>query len=319
MTKKIIDILKNTKKTLFSFELLPPLKGNSIESIYETIDPLMEFNPLYVNVTYHQEEVIYKKRKDQLLEKRVVRKRPGTVAISAAIKYKYDVKVVPHIICGGFTREETEYALIDLHFLGIDNLLVVRGDPAPEQKNFVPEPDGHPNALGLVKQVANLNHGRYLDEDMGNMSATDFTMGVAGYPEKHPESPNRDSDFHFLKKKVEAGADFIVTQMFFDNDNFFEFVRKCREKGINVPIIPGIKPLTTKTHLTYLPKTFGIDLPEELVKEILKCTTPEAIKQVGIEWAIEQSRGLIDFGVPVVHYFTLGKAGGVRDIAKVVF
>ena len=317
MAKKIIDILKNTKETLFSFELLPPLKGNSIESIYQTIDPLMEFNPLYVNVTYHQEEVVYKKRKDQLLEKRVIRKRPGTVAISAAIKYKYKVKVIPHIICGGFTREETEYALIDLNFLGIDNILVVRGDPAPEQKNFIPEPEGHSNALGLVKQVVNLNRGKYLDE--GNMTATDFSMGVAGYPEKHPESPNRDSDFYFLKKKVEAGADFIVTQMFFDNNNFFEFVRQCRNRGINVPIIPGLKPLVTKNHLNYLPKTFGIDLPESLVKEVLKCKTPEAIKQVGIEWAIAQSRELIEFGVPVVHYFTLGKAGSIQDIAKAVF
>lgn len=317
MAKKIIDILKNTKKTLFSFELLPPLKGKSIESIYQTIDPLMEFNPLYVNVTYHQEEVVYKKRKDQLLEKSVVRKRPGTVAISAAIKYKYKVKVIPHIICGGFTREETEYALIDLNFLGIDNILVVRGDPAPEQKNFIPEPEGHSNALGLVKQVANLNRGKYLDA--GNMTATDFSMGVAGYPEKHPESPNRDSDFYFLKKKVEAGADFIVTQMFFDNKNFFEFVRQCRNRGINAPIIPGLKPLVTKNHLNYLPKTFGIDLPESLVKEVLKCKTPEAVKQVGIEWAIAQSRELIEFGVPVVHYFTLGKAGSIWDIAKEVF
>lgn len=317
MAKKIIDILKNTKKTLFSFELLPPLKGKSIESIYQTIDPLMEFNPLYVNVTYHQEEVVYKKRKDKLLEKSVVRKRPGTVAISAAIKYKYKVKVIPHIICGGFTREETEYALIDLNFLGIDNILVVRGDPAPEQKNFIPEPEGHSNALGLVKQVANLNRGKYLDA--GNMTATDFSMGVAGYPEKHPESPNRDSDFYFLKKKVEAGADFIVTQMFFDNKNFFEFVRQCRNRGINAPIIPGLKPLVTKNHLNYLPKTFGIDLPESLVKEVLKCKTPEAVKQVGIEWAIAQSRELIEFGVPVVHYFTLGKAGSIQDIAKEVF
>jgi len=317
MAKKIIDILKNTKKTLFSFELLPPLKGNSIESIYQTIDPLMEFNPLYVNVTYHQEEVVYKKRKDQLLEKSVVRKRPGTVAISAAIKYKYKVKVMPHIICGGFTKEETEYALIDLNFLGIDNILVVRGDPAPEQKNFIPEPEGHSNALGLVKQIANLNQGKYLDE--GNMAATDFSMGVAGYPEKHPESPNRDSDFYFLKKKIEAGADFIVTQMFFDNKNFFEFVRQCRDRGINVPIIPGLKPLVTKNHLNYLPKTFGIDLPELMVKEVLKCKTPEAVKQVGIEWAIAQSRELIEFGVPVVHYFTLGKAGSIQDIAKAVF
>lgn len=319
MAEKIIDILKNTKKTFFSFELLPPLKGISIESIYQTIDPLMEFKPLYVNVTYHQEEVIYKKRKDHLLEKKVVRKRPGTVAMSAAIKYKYKVKVVPHMICGGFTREETEYALIDLHFLGIDNLLVIRGDSAPEQKYFIPEPDGHPDALGLVKQVINLNHGRYLDEDIGNMTATNFSVGVAGYPEKHPESPNRDSDYYFLKKKVEAGADFIVTQMFFDNENFFEFVRQCKKRGINVPVIPGIKPLTTKNHLNYLPRTFSIDLPESLVKEVLKCKTPEAVKQVGIEWAIEQSRELIKSGVPVVHYFTLGKADSIKEIAEAVF
>lgn len=319
MAEKIIDILKNTKKTLFSFELLPPLKGNSIESIHKTIDPLMEFDPLYINVTYHQEEVEYKKRKDKLLEKRVVKKRPGTVAISAAIKYKYKVKVIPHMICGGFTKEETEYALIDLNFLGIDNLLVIRGDPAPEQKHFIPEPEGHHHALGLVNQISDLNKGKYLDEELVNMTSTNFSIGVAGYPEKHPESPNRDSDFYFLKKKVDAGADYIITQMFFDNNNFYDFVKKCRDKGITVPIIPGIKPLSTRNHLKYLPKTFGIDLPEPLVKEVLKCKTPEAVKQAGIEWATEQSRGLMNFGSPVIHYFTLGKTNSIREIAKAVF
>ncbi|MBI5218799.1 MAG: methylenetetrahydrofolate reductase [Bacteroidia bacterium] len=317
---KIVDIFKNSKKTLFSFELLPPLKGHDIDIIYQTVDPLMEFNPSYINITYHQEEIVYKKHKSGLLEKKTVRKRPGTVAISAAIKYKYkNVMVVPHIICGGFTKEETENALIDLQFLGIKNLLVVRGDPEKSQKIFIPEKEGHAHSLDLLKQITNMNHGKYLDDDLLNTMPTDFSMGVAGYPEKHCEAPNLKSDLNFLKQKVEAGAEFIVTQMFFDNKKYFDFVKQCRDIGINVPIIPGLKPVSIKSHISSLPYTFHIDIPDDLVKEVEKCRDNEQARQAGIEWAIMQSKDLIRANVPAVHYFTMGKSDNIQKIAKAVF
>ena len=317
---KIPETLKQNKKSLFSFELLPPLKGRSIKEIYDTIDPLMEFKPPYINITYHREEVVYKKRPDGLLEKKTIRKRPGTVAIAAAIKYKYrDINVVPHLICGGFSKEETENALIDLSFLGIENILLLRGDPEHSTNRFVPEQDGHHNALGLVNQVSDLNNGIYLDEELENSSPTDFTIGVAGYPEKHIESPNDFSDLHFLKKKVEAGAEFIVTQMFFDNQKYYNFVNACRKEGITVPIIPGIKPISVRNHLNSLPKTFNIDLPEALVKELIKCKDNSHVRQLGIEWAIAQSKDLIKNNVPVIHYYTMGKPDNVYKIAKAVF
>ncbi len=317
---KIPERLRTTEKTLFSFELLPPLKGRSIKEIYNLIDPLMEFKPPYLNITYHREEVVYKERADGLLERKTVRKRPGTVAIAAAIKYKYkDLNVVPHIICGGFTKEETENALIDLNFLGIENLLIVRGDPEKSTNKFRPEPGGHRYALGLVEQVMNLNKGIYLDEELQNTSPTNFTIGVAGYPEKHAEAPNAKSDMYFLKKKIEAGAEFIVTQMFFDNQKYFDFVTACRKAGIDVPIIPGIKPVSVKGHLTSLPKTFNIDLPDDLVKEMIKCDTKAAVRQLGIEWAIMQSKELVAAGVPVIHYYTMCNSDNVYQIAKEVF
>lgn len=316
---KIVDLLKNIKKTLFSFELLPPLKGENIDSIYQTIDPLMEFKPPYINVTYHQEEVVYREVKENLLEKRIIWKRPGTVAISASIKYKYKVAVIPHIICGGFTKEETENALIDLNFLGINNVLAVRGDPMEDAKVFIPEKGGHHHATELIKQISNMNKGIYLDDELEQTTPTNFSIGVAGYPEKHPEAPNMKSDIHFLKKKIEAGAEFIVTQMFFDNKSFFMFVDLCREEGIEVPIIPGIKPISTYGHLNYLSKTFSIDIPEILVKEVLKCKDNKEVNHVGIEWAVEQSKELISSGVPVVHYYTMGKPNNIRKIAEAVF
>ena len=317
---KIPDTLKNSEKTHFSFELLPPLKGRSINEIYNTIDPLMEFNPPYINITYHREEVVYKKREAGLLERKTVRKRPGTVAIAAAIKYKYrDVNVVPHLICGGFNKEETENALIDLNFLGIENILLLRGDPNKSTNLFVPENDGHKNALGLVEQVSNLNKGIYLDEELENSTPTNFTIGVAGYPEKHIEAPNNSSDIHFLKKKVEAGAEFIVTQMFFDNQKYYDFVDICRKEGINVPIIPGLKPVAVQNHISSLPKTFNIDLPEALVKELIKCKDNKQVRQVGVEWAIAQSKDLIKNNVPVIHYYTMGKSDNIYNIAKNVF
>jgi len=317
---KVIDQINRSKKTLFSFELLPPLKGHNIKLIYKAIDPLIEFNPSFINVTYHQEEVVYKKHPSGLLEKKTVRKRPGTVAISAAIKYKYpSVEVVPHLICGGFSREDTEYALIDFHYLGIKNLLALRGDPPKGIRNFIPEPDGHPYALGLVEQINNMNRGEYLDEDLKNTTATDFCVGIAGYPEKHLEAPNFAYDLKYLKEKIEAGAEYIITQMFFDNKSYFNFVKRCRDAGITVPIIPGLKPVTTIKDITSLPQVFNIDIPEDLVKEIQKCKNNEEAFQVGTEWTITQSKGLIEFGVPVLHYFTISMSENIRQIASEIF
>ena len=317
---KVIQQFKNSDKTLFSFEILPPLKGKDINLIYEVIDPLMEFEPKYLNITYHREEVVYKRHKSGLLEKKTVHKRPGTVAIAAAIKYKYQkVIVVPHIICGGFTREETENALIDLHFLGIRNLLVLRGDPLAADKAFIPEEGGHSNALDLIQQIQCLNKGFYLDEELENTTKMDFSIGIAGYPEKHIEAPNLETDLFYLKKKVEAGADYIVTQMFFDNRKYFKFVELCRERDINVPIIPGLKPISLIKHLNILPSTFNIDIPEDLAKEVRKCKTDQEARQVGIEWAIVQSRELIQHKAPAVHYYTMGKADNIYQIAKAVF
>jgi len=317
---KVIDHIKQANgKTLFTFELLPPLKGETIESIYQTADPLMEYNPAFIDVTYHREEIVYKERPDGLLEKKTVRKRPGTVGISAALKFKYKIDVVPHIICGGFTREETENALIDLYFLGIDNLLLIRGDNPAGEKIFRPEPDGHKHALDLVKQVVALNKGSYLEEELLNPIPTNYCIGVAGYPEKHVEAPNLQLDLQNLKDKVDAGADYIVTQMFFDNSKYFAFVDACRQIGINVPIIPGLKPLSIRSQLTSLPKTFAIDLPEELVIEVLKCRDNQQVRQVGIEWGIKQSRELVKAGVPVLHFYTMGKSDNIRKIVEAVF
>lgn len=316
---RVIDLINKSGHTLFSFELLPPLRGHSISFIYRTIDPLMEFNPSFINVTYHQEEVIYKKHPSGLLEKKTIKKRPGTVAISAAIKYKYpQVEVVPHLICGGFTREETEYALIDFHYLGIDNILALRGDPPKNQRSFTPEENGHAYAADLVKQITALNHGKYLDEEMQNTFSTNFCVGVAGYPEKHIESPNLPCDLHHLKAKIDAGAEFIVTQMFFDNQKYFDFVRACRNEGINTPIIPGLKPIVSMKEINILPQVFNIDIPEDLVKAVQQCKSNEEAFQVGIEWGIQQSKELISFGVPVLHYFTIGISENIRQIAKAV-
>jgi methylenetetrahydrofolate reductase (NADPH) len=312
-------IARRNGKTLFSFELLPPLKGENFESTSQTIDPLIEFDPCCIDVTYHREEIIYKERADGLLERRTIRKRPGTVGISAAIKFKYNIDVVPHIICGGFTREETENALIDLYFLGIDNILLIRGDNPAGEKIFLPEPAGNQYAIDLVKQAMNMNNGIYLEEDIINANPTGFCIGVAGYPEKHAESPNMAADIAHLKEKVDAGASYIVTQMFFDNAAFFKFEKACREAGILVPIIPGLKPLSTRMHLSTLPKTFSIDLPEALAKEAEKCTDNQQIRQLGIEWAITQSRELIKSGVPVLHFYSMGKSDNIRKIAKEVF
>ena len=311
---KVTEHIKNAKQTLFSFEILPPLKGTSIESIYNSLDPLMEFNPPFIDVTYHREEYVYKKRKDGLLERRSVRKRPGTVGICAAIMNKYNVDTVPHIICGGFNQEETENALIDLDFLGVDNVLVLRGDPIKSETYFTPNEGGYSYASELLQQVNQMNKGIYLDDELKNSASTDFCVGVAGYPEKHFEASNMRSDIHFLKKKVEAGADYIVTQMFFDNQQYFDFVNLCRENDINIPIIPGLKPISTQKQLTLLPHRFHLNMPNPLVDEVLKCKTNEQIRQVGVEWAIQQTKELIEFGAPCIHFYTMGKSDNVQKI-----
>ncbi len=316
---KVIDRILGTKETLLSFELLPPIKGASIEKIYRVIDPLLEYKPMMVNITYHQQEVVYKNVKSNLLEKKVIRKRPGTVAVSAAIMHKYNIPVVPHLICGGFNRENTEDALIDLHYLGIHNVLALRGDPPRGEKRFIPEMNGHSHALELVKQIMDMNEGVYQEREMENATKTNFSVGVAGYPEKHFEAPNMESDLAYLKQKVDAGADYIVTQMFFDNRHYFEFVDRCREEGINVPILPGIKPLTFLSDVDLLPQTFAAELPEELVKEARKCSSTAEVRQVGVEWTIQQSRELKAAGVPVIHYYTIGIPDNILKIAKEIF
>jgi methylenetetrahydrofolate reductase (NADPH) len=316
---KIIDHLANSKDTLVSFEVLPPLKGKTIAYIYEHLDPLMEFKPSWINVTYHRSETVIRTNAAGVEEKVDVRKRPGTVGICAAIMNHYNVDAVPHIICGGFSKRETEDALIDLQFLGIDNVLVLRGDAEKGQKTFVPEHNGNKQAIELLKQVVGLNNGIYLDKDIINGSKSNFCMGVSGYPEKHFEAPNMEFDLQKAKEKVDAGAQYIMTQMFFDNKKYFEYVDACRSIGINVPIIPGLKPITNKKQLTILPNIFYVDIPADLSAAMLAATTDEACEQVGTEWLIQQSKELKAAGVPVLHYYTLGKPKVVKDVCKGVF
>lgn len=316
---KVADKLKETKKTLFSFELLPPLKGGTLEDIYRSIDPLMEFNPININMTYHQQESVYKKDSKGVYERRVIRKRPGTVALSAAIMNKYNVTVVPHMICGGFTKEETEDVLIDLHFLGMENLLALRGDAPRESRSFIPMEGGHEHTSQLVEQIMNLNKGIYLDPDIQNPTPTGFSVGVAGYPEKHFESPNLEEDLHWLKVKVDAGADYVVTQMFFNNRHFFDFVDRCRAAGITVPIVPGIKPITTLKDMELLPKIFHVEIPQDLVNMIKKCKNNAEAKDAGVEWTTQQSLELKEYGVPAIHYYTIGISDNIRRIARSVF
>jgi methylenetetrahydrofolate reductase (NADPH) len=316
---KITEHIHNAKgKTLFSFELLPPVKGQSIQGIYDAIDPLMEFNPPFIDVTYHREDYIYKQRDNGLLEKVAYRKRPGTVAICAAIMNRYKVDAVPHLICGGFTREETENALIDLQFLGIDNVLVLRGDARHADSSFIPTPGGHSYATDLLQQVTDMNNGKYLYEDHEVVKAN-FCIGVAGYPEKHFEAPNLKTDFKYLKQKIDMGADFIVTQMFFDNKKYCDFVKQCRENGINVPIIPGLKPITSSKQLISLPKIFHIDIPEDLSDAVLACKSEKEVKDAGIEWMIAQCKELKEFGAPVLHFYTMSNAGPTKRIAEAIF
>lgn len=313
---KVTEHLQQAQNTLISFEVLPPLKGKTIASLYDHLDPLMGFKPSWINVTYHRSETMFKKKADGTFEKVDVRKRPGTVGICAAIMNHYQVDAVPHIICGGFTKRETEDALIDLDFLGIDNVLVLRGDAARNEASFEPEAGGNVYALDLLKQVCNMNHGVYLDEDIKNGGKTNFCMGVAGYPEKHFEAPNLATDLAFLKAKVAAGADYVVTQMFYDNQKYFDFVKRCREEDINVPIIPGLKPITNKKQLSVIPRTFHVDIPSELSNAIMQCKTDAEVEKVGQEWLLYQSRDLKKAGVPVLHYYTLGKPKVIWNAVK---
>ena len=315
----VTEHLAKATDTLVSFEILPPLKGKTITSIYDHLDPLMEFKPSWINVTYHRSETMFKKKTDGTFEKVDVRKRPGTVGICAAIMNHYNIDAVPHIICGGFTKRETEDALIDLQFLGIDNALILRGDAAKNESSFEPEPGGNKYAIDLLKQVGQLNQGIYLDEDILNGGKTNFCMGVAGYPEKHFESPNFEIDLQKTKEKVDAGADYIMTQMFFNNQKFLDYVKACRDMGITVPIIPGLKPITNKKQLTILPRIFHVDIPTELSNAINKCKTDAECEQVGTEWLIQQSNELKAAGVPVLHYYTLGKPKVIRDVVSAVF
>lgn len=316
---KVIDHINNAKSTLFSFELLPPLKGSTLQTIFDTIDPLVEFNPAYINVTYHREEVVYRPTPNGTLIPTVLRRRPGTVGIAAAIQHKYKVDIVPHIICGGFTQLETEDALIDLDFLGIHNILVVRGDADKIIGKFEPKVGGHRYAVDLVRQVIAMNNGSYQDESLEKPNPTNYCVGVAGYPEKHAEAPNNFTDLKHLKEKVDAGAEYIVTQMFFDNSKFFEFEKQCREIGITVPIIPGIKPISLKEHLSILPKVFNVHLPQDLVNGMESCRDNKAVKELGVEWAIMQAKELKSRGVPSIHFYTMGKSDNIAKIAKKVY
>jgi len=315
---KVIDIIQQSEKTVFSFELLPPLKGQKADKLYRTIDELIEYNPQYINITTHRDEVEFREIAGGLMQKRIVRKRPGTVAIAAAIQNAYNIPVVPHVVCGGFTREETENMLLDLNFLGIKNVLALRGDGLRSEGSFTPEREGHSHAKELVEQIVNLKQGKYLDPEIKNTAELDFCIGVAGYPEKHFEASNLDIDLLNLKEKVDAGADYIVTQMFFDNHKYYDFVSRCRAIGITVPIIPGIKPLAMMNQITVLPKLFSIDIPEAFAREVRKCKTNDEARAVGTEWAIEQSRDLIAHKVPCLHIYTYGIADNTRQIAKAV-
>jgi methylenetetrahydrofolate reductase (NADPH) len=317
---KVTQHIENAKgKTLFSFEILPPLKGQNIQSIFDGIDPLMEFNPPFIDVTYHREEYEFKELANGLLQKKIVKKRPGTVGICAGIQNRYNVDAIPHILCGGFTKEDTENLLIDLDFLGIDNVVALRGDALKTETYFKPEKEGNEYASDLVKQIRNLNEGIYLDEDLQNTAKTNFCIGVAAYPEKHMEAPSLDSDIHFLKQKIKNGADYIITQMFFDNKKFFDFVAKVRAAGITVPIIPGLKPIATKKQLNLIPHRFSLELPDDLIMEVVKAKNNEVVRQIGIEWCIQQSKELVAAGIPVLHYYSMGKSDNIKAIANEVF
>ena len=317
---KVIDIINQAKgKTLFSFEVLPPKKGENIQSLFDCIDPLMKFKPAFIDVTYSREQVIEKQLPDGSVKRVLTSKRPGTVGICAAIINRYHIPVVPHLICGGFTKDETENALIDLNYLGIKNILAMQGDKMDSEPHFIPTKGGHAYASELIEQIMDTNRGLYLDEDLGNTAATHFSVSAACYPEKHFAAATMEEDIKYLKQKVELGAEYLVTQMFFDNQKYFDFVELCRANGINVPIIPGIKPMSTKRQIEVLPKIFFTDIPQELREKVLDCKDNSEVKEVGVEWAIKQSLELKRAGVPILHYYTMSRAESTEKIASVVF
>ena len=316
---KVVELIKRNNHTAFSFEVLPPIKGTGIEKLYHDVDTLLEFNPQYINITTHRSEYVYKELGNGLFERIRLRRRPGTVAVAAALQNKYNITTVPHILCSGFSREDIEYELLDLQFLGITDLLVLRGDKAKHESKFSPEPNGPTHAIELVEQINKFNQGVFVDGSPVKVTDTPFSYGVACYPEKHEEAPNLEQDIHWLKKKVEAGAEYAVTQLFYDNNKFFRFVEKVREAGIQIPIIPGIKPLRKFSHLTMVPKTFKVDIPQELTLEALKCQTEEQIEALGVEWCIQQCRELIAYGVPSIHFYSVGAIDSIKQVAKVIY
>ena len=316
---RVIDLIKHTDETAFSFEVLPPIKGTGIEKLYQDIDSLLEFNPKYINITTHRSEYVYKELGNGLFERARLRRRPGTVAVAAAIHNKYNITTVPHILCSGFSREDIEYELLDLQFLNITDLLVLRGDKAKHQASFSPEPNGHEHAIELAEQINNFNKGLFLDGSPIKVTNTPFSYGVACYPEKHEEAPNLEQDLYWLKKKMEAGAEYAVTQLFYDNSKYFSFVDKARKEGINIPIIPGIKPFRKQSQLTMVPKTFKVDIPQELTIEALKCKTEEETEALGVEWCIHQCKELIKHGVPSIHFYSVGAVNSIKQVAKAIY
>lgn len=316
---RVIDLIHSNEKTAFSFEILPPLKGTGIEKLYDTIDTLREFDPKYINITTHRSEYVYKDLGNGLFQRNRLRRRPGTVAVAAAIQNKYNITVVPHLLCSGFSREDAEYVLLDLQFLGITELLVLRGDKAKHEASFTPENGGYHHAIELQEQINNFNNGIFVDGSEMKVTNTPFSYGVACYPEKHEEAPNIESDIYWLKKKVESGAEYAVTQLFYDNQKYFDFVERARQAGINVPIIPGIKPFKKISQLSTIPKTFKVDLPEELAQEVIKCTTDEASYRVGVEWTIKQCRELMTHGVPSIHFYSIGAVDSISEVAKAIY
>ena len=316
---KVVDLIKHTNKTAFSFEVLPPLKVTGIEKLYQSIDTLREFDPQYINITTHRSEYVYKVLGNGLFERSRLRRRPGTVAVAAAIHNKYNITTVPHILCSGFSREDIEYVLLDLQFLNITDLLVLRGDKAKHEAAFTPEVNGPAHAIELAEQINDFNKGVFVDGSPIKVTNTPFSYGVACYPEKHEEAPNLEQDIYWLKKKVEAGAEYAVTQLFYDNRKYFQFVEKVRAAGINIPIIPGIKPFRKQSQLSVIPKTFKVDIPQELALEALKCSTEQETERLGIEWCIQQCKELIQHGVPSIHFYSVGAVESIKEVAKVIY
>lgn len=314
---KVKDILRQqTGQRKFSFEVLPPLKGNGTEALFRTIDKLKDMDPIFINITTHHSEYVYRETDNGQYERLRIRRRPGTIAIAAAIQQRYGIPVMPHVICSGATAEDIEYELIDLQFLGIENILVLRGDKAKDDRMFTPIAGGYAHASDLCKQVNRFNEGFFIDGTPIKHPGTPFHYGVAAYPEKHEEAPNPEMDMAYLKMKQDLGAEYAVTQLFYDNQKYFDFVRRAREAGVTIPIIPALKPFAKLSQLTVVPKTFHCDLPQELAAEVVKCKTDDDARQLGIEWGIQQARELYVSGITSIHFFTVSAVDSVVAITK---